>query len=265
VTLAISHWLNRRMPVPVRPLRENTAEEMTASASRSDDELPSFLASIAPVVVPMGLIAAASVLGLTGMPAGMAPWVMLLGNKNVALLIGAILAFSVLAAQIGMPGRRGGMSLGRPIETAAVIILIISAGGAYGASIQKAGIGEAVRTIFGADGLNYVILGWVCSAVMRAAQGSATIATIAAVGIVTSIAGHGGFGVNPLYVLVAIGFGSKFLSWMNDPGFWLISRIGGLTQGETLRSWTVMVSITSMLGLAEVLALSHFFPRLPGN
>jgi GntP family gluconate:H+ symporter len=61
---------------------------------------------------------------------------------------------------------------------------------------------------------------------------------------------------------LAIGFGSKFLSWMNDAGFWVISRISGLTQGETLRSWTLLSSLIGVLGLVEVLIVSSIWPHL---
>ena len=105
--------------------------------------------------------------------------------------------------------------------------------------------------------------GWLIAAVLRAAQGSATVATIAAIGIMQSIAGSGGYGVHPIYILIAIGFGSKFLAWMNDAGFWVICRLGGLTQEETLRSWTPTVSIISLVGLIEVLVVSRIFPAPP--
>jgi GntP family gluconate:H+ symporter len=97
---------------------------------------------------------------------------------------------------------------------------------------------------------------------IRAAQGSATVATITAVGIMQSIAGPEGYGVHPVYILIAIGLGSKFLNWMNDSGFWVVSRFSGLTQGELLRSWTILVSLLSIFGLVEVLVLSSLFPNL---
>ncbi len=153
--------------------------------------------------------------------------------------------------------------LGTPLETAGVIILVISAGGAYGAMIKNAGVSDTMRTFAGHHALNYVLLAWTISAALRAAQGSATVATITAVSIMGSIAGPAGFGIHPLYILLAIGFGSKFLAWMNDSGFWVISRFGGLTQGELLRSWTILVSLVSILGLIEVLALSSLLPHLP--
>ena len=261
----LARWFNMRMHVPVRPTPGSTLESLAAVAARPESELPGFWAAIAPVLVPMVLIAAGSVLGLlrSHLSPAVAEAVAFFGNKNVALFIGGTIALVVFARQKKIGWRSAGKVLAGPLETAGVIILVISAGGAYGAMIQKAGVGEAARSLAGSHSLNYVVIAWLTSAIVRAAQGSATVAVIAAVGIMVSIAGPTGFGVHPIYILLAIGFGSKFLSWMNDPGFWVIGRLGGLTQEETLGSWTILVSIISVLGLLEVWIVSSIFPHLP--
>jgi len=143
-----------------------------------------------------------------------------------------------------------------------VIILITSAGGAYGAMIKNAGVGDSVRALAEGSAVNYVLLAWLLTAVVRVAQGSATVAMITAASIMLSIAGPEGFGVHPLYVFLAIGYGATMLSWMNDSGFWVFSRLGGLTEGETLRSWTVLLSIISLVGLVQVLAAAALWPNL---
>jgi GntP family gluconate:H+ symporter len=264
-TLALARCFNIRINVPVRPTRGSTLESLAVAAARPETDLPGFCAATAPVAVPILLMAAASTLGLmrSRLPATAFAWLALFGDKNVAMFIGGAIAVVVYARQKGIGWRSAGKTLGPPLETAGVIILIISAGGAYGAMIQNAGLGEAVHNLAGNHPLNYVLLAWLTAAVIRAAQGSATVAMIAAVGIMLSIAGPRGFGISPIYVLLAIGFGSKFMSWMNDPGFWVIGRLGGLTQEETLGSWTILVSIVSVLGLIEVWAVSALFPHLP--
>jgi GntP family gluconate:H+ symporter len=144
-----------------------------------------------------------------------------------------------------------------------MIILIIAAGSAYGDSIKAAGLGEAVRAAAAGHAISYVFVAWLLAVTLRAAQGSATVAMIAATGIVSSMAGPAGFGVHPLYILLAVGYGSKAMSWMNDAGFWLVSRVGGLTQGEALRSWSILATAVSVIGLIEILAVSSFWPKLP--
>jgi gluconate:H+ symporter, GntP family len=262
--LASARWFNARMPIQPRATPGASLESLAALAARPESELPGFWLAIAPVLIPFALISAASILGIPSVhpPARLGMAAEFLGDKNVALLIGAIIAVAVHARQQKIAWRRVGTVLGPPLETAAMIILIVSAGGAYGEMIKRAGLGDAVREMAGSHAINFVLLAWVLSAVMRAAQGSATVAMITATGIVASVAGPAGFGVHPIYILLAIGFGSKFLSWMNDAGFWVISRISGLTQGETLRSWTILSSLIGVLGLVEVLIASSLWPHL---
>lgn len=260
----IARWFNGRMPAPVRPTAGSTLESLAAIAARPESELPPLWFAVCPVLIPMLLIAAAAFASLfRGYVSSHAlQAVEFLGNKNVALAIGSVLAIALLAWRTKTHWRSVGKLLGPPLETAGVIILIIAAGGAYGAMIKNAGVGEAVRALAGSHPINYVLLAWLVAAVIRAAQGSSTVATITTVSIMLPIAGPAGFGVHPLYILLAIGFGAKFLSWMNDPGFWVICRLGGLTQEETLRSWTPLVSLLAVIGLVEVLAVSRWFPSL---
>ena len=271
--LFLSRHFNRKMPLTPRLLQGAQAEAVAAQTARPENELPGFWAAIAPVLLPIVLMAVAACLDLAlkplsvetraRVPAGAVEFIQFLGNKNVALFLGAVIALAVHARQKKIGWRRIGSLLGSPLETAGIIILIVSAGGAYGATIQNAGVGDAVRAMAGGQALNHVLLAWVITAVIRGAQGSATVATIAGVGIMTSIAGTAGYGVHPLYIMMAIGFGSKCLPWMNDAGFWVVSRMSGLTQGEMLRSWSPVLTVISILGLIEVLIVSSLFPHLP--
>jgi GntP family gluconate:H+ symporter len=141
-----------------------------------------------------------------------------------------------------------------------VIILITAAGGAYGAMIRASGVGDVLRDWMSSTGASPIFLGWALSALLRAAQGSTTVAVMATAGLMMSLGGEAGFGVKPLYLYLAIGYGGLFMSWMNDSGFWLYSRMSGLTEGETFRSWSVLLSIISVAGLLEAWLLSILFP-----
>jgi GntP family gluconate:H+ symporter len=254
-------------------LEGESAEVLASQAARPESELPSFWLSFAPVALPLLLIALAATVDVSlkhasvetraSFPTWLAQTIQFLGNKNVALFLGAIIAVAVHVRQRKIAGAKFGSLLGRPLELAGVMILIVSAGGAFGASIQNAGVGEQVRSLAGGHALNNVLLAWAVTALIRGAQGSATVATIAGVGIMASIAGKEGYGVHPIYIFLAIGFGSKCLLWMNDAGFWIVSRMSGLTQGEMLRSWSVVISLISVLGLIEVLIVSSIWPQLP--
>jgi GntP family gluconate:H+ symporter len=83
---------------------------------------------------------------------------------------------------------------------------------------------------------------------------------ITAAGIMSSLAPLTGYGVHPIYVMLAIGFGASTSSWMNDSGFWIFSRMSGLTQAETLRTWTVTLTAIAVFGLIELLIISSILP-----
>ena len=278
--LAVARWFNARITIPPRPLAPSNAEASTAPVERPESALPGFWISLAPVLLPLVLIAADAIVALRGpiaAPSAVTAALHFFGNKNVALFLGALIALGVQARQKHIAWRGVGSLFGKPLETAGIIILIVSAGGAYGAMIKNAGIGEQLKSFALGDHPNHplvaqaltglihhhVLLAWVITAVIRGAQGSATVATIAGAGIMMSIAGHGGFSVHPIYIFLAIGFGSKFLPWMNDAAFWVVSRMSGFTQGEMLRTWSPVLSIISLLGLLEVLVASAIWPQLP--
>lgn len=262
--LGFARWVNRRMPVPVREASGSSLSSLQEVAARREDDLPGFWVSIAPVLLPVVLIALAS--SITAVRATVPPdlvqIVEFFGNKNIALLLGAVIALAVYARQKKIGFRQLGDGLGPPLEVAGVIILITAAGGAYGAMIRNAGVGDSVRALAGDQAVNYVLLAWVLAAVIRVAQGSATVAMITTSSIMLSIAGPAGFGVHPFYVFLAVGYGATVFSWMNDSGFWVISRLGGLTEGETLRSWTLLLTVISIVGLIQALVAAALWPNL---
>ena len=102
------------------------------------------------------------------------------------------------------------------------------------------------------------MLGWLVAVGIRLATGSATVATITAAGIVTPLAAGLDRPTVALLVL-AIGAGSLFFSHVNDAGFWLVKEYFGMTVGQTIKTWSIMETIISVVGLVVVLLL-HLFP-----
>jgi gluconate:H+ symporter, GntP family len=248
--LAIGKWMNRRLDVPVR---------VPFKSSRDIQLAPSLGLSILPILIPIALISIASVtLIITGtLPAWLAFW----GNKNVAMAVGTALAVWLWARQKGLSPQSMGAAIGKPLEIAGVIILITSAGGAFGAMIKHSGIGDAIELVAEDFHVPYLILAWLIAAAMKTAQGSSTVSMITASSIMVAIIGTGAsLPYHPIYILLAIGFGSFFISWMNDSGFWIVAKMSGFTEKETLQTWTVMFGLLSLVGLMQVLLLSWIFP-----
>jgi GntP family gluconate:H+ symporter len=274
----VAKWLNRRMPIPVRDAGGLTVEHLKKIVEKPESELPGLLWSIVPVILPIALISAASffeaalknpatfsglisALGGEESFARMAAWGQFIGNRNIALLVGTVVAMGVLMRVRRLSFGQIGTLLGPSFETAGVIILITSAGGAFGLMLKAAGVGEAIKAAVAGHEINLVLLSWLVASVIRVAQGSATVAMLATAEMVYPIISSGaGLPYHPVYIFLAIGFGAMICSWMNDSGFWVVGRLSGFTEKETLRSWTVVVTVNSVIGLVVCLVGAKLLP-----
>ncbi len=144
------------------------------------------------------------------------------------------------------------------LRTGGNIAAITAAGGAFGALLATAGVGDYIANVLSGIGLGLIVTAWVIAAAVRIAQGSATVALLTTAGIVAPLLGQ--LTVHPVYVALAIGAGGTRTSWYNDSGFWLVKEIVGLTQAETLKTWTVLTTLIAITGLISVLVLSSIFP-----
>lgn len=196
----------------------------------------------------------------TGMNPILFSWTNFLGNRNVALFIGTLLAIVTLVRQRGLSLASVGSLMEGPFATAGVIILITSAGGAFGLMLRTAGVGDAVKAAVAGKEVNLIFLSWLVAAVIRVAQGSATVAMLTTAAMIYPIMTTTVLPYHPIYLFLAIGFGAMTLSWMNDSGFWVVCKLSGMTEKETLKSWTVIVTVASLAGLIECLVFSKLLP-----
>ena len=277
----VSQWLNRKTDVPLRGSGSVNLNDLQGVSAKPESELPSFFWSITPVLLPIFLISLTTVFELAHSGAAknigwgvwmvsalggeqgfnaVRAWVDFIGHKNIALFIGAAISLFVLAKQRGFGLKKLEELVGPPLETAGMIILITSAGGAFGAALRSAGVGDAVKAVAQGYSMNLIFLGWLTAAVVRVAQGSATVAMLTTSSIMAPMVAAGELGCHPVYLFTAIGFGAMFLSWMNDSGFWVVNRLSGMTEKETLRTWSVQLTADSVIGLLVTLAFSKLLP-----
>jgi GntP family gluconate:H+ symporter len=176
------------------------------------------------------------------------------GTPIVALLAGLIVAMFTLGLASGLDRRALSQSVAGGLPPIATILLVVGAGGGFKQTLIDAGVGTAISQVAQSVAVSPLILGWVVAVAIRLATGSATVATITAAGIVAPLAATLDRSGAALLAL-AIGSGSLFFSHVNDAGFWMVKEYFGLSVGETLKTWSVMETIISIVGLAGVLAL----------
>jgi GntP family gluconate:H+ symporter len=126
--------------------------------------------------------------------------------------------------------------------------------------LQQTGVGHSIEELAKTYRIGILPLAWAVTVLIRTAQGSATVAMFTAVGILGGTVSTTDLGFHPVYVALAIGCGSKPFPWMNDSGFWLVTRMSGMTIGETLKSFSVMQCVMATTGLIAVMVFSKVFP-----
>lgn len=274
-------YLNKWTPVELRESANAPLSDLRKMMDKPESELPGFLFSLTPIILPILLISMASVFdvamrgykedagGFAGMLVNLCggkagfdtvkTWVDFIGNKNIALVIGAAISLWLLKRQRKLPLGKISDMVGPPLETAGVIILITAAGGAFGYMLSQAGVGDSLGAWANQNkGINLIILSYVVALIFRIAQGSATVSMQTTSAMVAALAV--GLPYHPIYIFCAIGFGAIGCSWMNDSGFWVVSRLSGFTERETLRTWTVLLTIISVVGLLFTYVLSKVLP-----
>lgn len=243
-------WINRTVTIPLRVSNERV------NAIQSH---PSLALSILPVVVPLLMISLASIVDIVS--GDMPRWIAFQGNKNIAMAVGAFIALVLWARSQKLRSGALWQAAAHPLQLGGIIILITSAGGAYGAMIQHSGIGDAISQATRGFDVHYILVAWVIGAVMKTAQGSGTVSIITSAAIMAPMIGDGlQLPYHPIYIFLGIGFGSMFVPWMNDSGFWVVARMSGFTEKEALRTWTLLLAIISLAGLVQVVILSWIFP-----
>jgi GntP family gluconate:H+ symporter len=276
LVLFLAKRFDRKFNLPMRDVPGASTSELKTIVDKKDSELPNLFLSALPIALPVILISLVSILNLVAKDSvSGAAWFRYLeffGSPNIAMLLAALVAIYTLAAQTIREKRpmEGGLmstlskALENPLQTAGVIILITGAGGAFGGMIRLAGVGETIEAVATSYNISLILLAWGATAVVRIAQGSATVAMITGVGLMSAVIGDGSsLPYHPLYIFLAIGFGSITLSWMNDSGFWVVQRLSGFTEKEMLKTWTVMLTAISVAGLLQVLVMAEVLPMKP--
>lgn len=265
--LAFATRANRSYDLPLRPPSGEHAEGNDAASSelRAAAEppaaLPSLPFSLLPILLPVILISTAA--AAEALPTFQRlPFVsalLLLGDKNAALFLSALIAMLLLwRGNSSLSKAQVSSEIQKALSSGAVILLITAAGGAFGAVLRETSIAQAFAGIAGTGNAWALPVAFAVTALVRTAQGSATVAMITAAPIAHGFLPHIDF--HPVYLALAIGCGSKPIPWMNDSGFWIITRMSGMHESETLRFVTPMMSGMGVVGLFVTMTGAWLFP-----
>lgn len=231
--------------------------------SSSQIEKSDFFMVLLVILLPLFLIVNATILdvlqGQQTLPE-QSFWIELLqfiGHPFSALTIATLMAAYFLGFRKGFSGKEIMKFSDKALAPAGLIILVTGAGGVFKEILIDSGVGEALAETIMAYQVTPVILAYILSVVIRVTQGSATVAMITAAGMMAPIVSELGLSVpEKTLVVIAIAAGSSILSHFNDSGFWLVNKYLGLTEKETLRSWSIMTVIVSVTGFCMVLIFS---------
>ncbi|MBO3742329.1 GntP family permease [Actinoplanes flavus] len=217
---------------------------------------PGFWAAIVTVLLPVVLMLARGIAELL-LTEGSAlrDALEVLGEPIVALLAGVFVAMYALGKRAGFNRKETSAVVGGALPPIAGILLIVAAGGGFKQVLVDAGVGNVIADAARDADINALLLGFLVAVGIRVATGSATVATITAAGIVAPLATTLDRTDVSLLAL-AIGAGSLFFSHVNDAGFWMVKEYFGMTVGQTIKTWSVMETIISVVGFACVMLLS---------
>lgn len=223
-------------------------------------ELPSFAMVITLVAIPLVLILLNTVLGVT-LPEGnpVRDWMAFIGHPFTALTLVTLLSFYFLGTMRGYTRNDIQRIATKSFEPIGMIILVTGAGGVFGRTLIETGVGEALAGAMAASNLPIILLAFLIATVVRVSQGSATVSMVTAAGLVAPAVEMANYSAPMVAaIVIAIASGATVLSHVNDSGFWLVGKFLGMSEKQTLQSWTVMETIIGLVGLGIMLIVGFF-------
>lgn len=182
------------------------------------------------------------------------PFIQFVGEPIVALLIALLIAMVTFGRGVGFSPLTLTTKLGDSLKPIVSATMIVGAGGGFKEVLVDGGTGIAIGKFAVAASLSALVLGWLVAVLVRLATGSATVAVITSSGIVAPLAADLS-STHLSLVVLACGAGSLFFSHVNDAGFWLVKEYFGMTVIETIKTWSVMETIISVVGLLLAMGL----------
>ena len=180
--------------------------------------------------------------------------VTLMAEPYIGMLLSVLVAIYALGIRRGLTMKAITKDLEEAVKAIAPILLVIAGAGALKQIFSDSGTSKYIGTLLADATIPPLVLAWGIAAFIRVCVGSATVAGLTTSGIILPLIQSQA--IKPELMVLAIGSGSLMFSHINDGGFWLFKEYFNLTILQTIRTWSVMETIVSIIGLAGVLALN---------
>lgn len=209
-----------------------------------------FAAALGLILLPLILILIGTLAALLMPAGGLTDVLVAIGHPFSALLIASGAAWWIARPRSAADSSKMREATQRAFEPTAIVILVTGAGGAFKQVLVDTGAGAQLAEGVVALGLTPVLTGFAIALLVRLAQGSATVAMITAAGLAAPIVENMALNGPQLgLITIAIAAGATGFSHVNDSGFWLVSKLFGISEAETLRTWTVSTGLIAITGL----------------
>jgi len=272
VAFLVAQWMDQNISIEKLPTftDEESSDEAMAQRQQEISRVP-LIEALLPVLLPVILISGDTVVGALikeespqQILVDIKQFTEVLGNPSLALLLSMVLSI-VTWVRLKHPNAKVFTSaVENALLSGGLVILITAAGGAFGAMLKATDVAPTIQKAFGgtgATGLIALLLGFGLATVLKIAQGSSTTAMITVSGMMAAMElTKEKLGFNPVYLATSIGAGSLIGSWMNDSGFWIFSRMSGLSEAEALKTWTPLLVVLGLVSLATTILLSIVLP-----
>lgn len=238
----------------MKNIRPEPSANLATTKIFTDAEMPPFFISVLTALTPVVLMAVASIASLA-MPAGSTIRNVLefIGNPDMALFIAVCVAFYTFGVARGIPTPELMNHVQSAAASVAMILLVIAGGGALKQVLIDSGVGKYIQGMMVGSAISPYVLAWLTASLLRIAVGSATVSALTTGGMMLPLISS--TGVSPELMVLATGAGSVIAGPPNDPGFWMFKEFFNLSVKETVKTWSVLETVISFIGIGGVLAL----------
>ena len=244
-------------PLFSRTLRNITAAPLKTFEGRDlpADRMPGSFNSFFSALLPVILLIATSLISFAMLPGSPVQRILgFISDPSMVMLFAVLVAAFTLGIRCGRTIKEIMTIYGEAVKDIGMILLIIAGSGALKQVLTDSGVSGQIAVILQGWKIHPLILGWLIASIIRVCLGSATIAGLTAAGMVAPMMAH--ISANPNLMVLSIGAGSLMFSHVNDAGFWLFKEYFNLSIRDTIRSWSMMETIVSVVGLVSVLILN---------